>query len=59
MPLLEVLVARERPLTREERESLKQEVEAVFHEVLGTPAGRLRVIVVEDIADTEKPSLPR
>ncbi|ADW21782.1 MULTISPECIES: hypothetical protein [Thermus] len=57
MPLLEVLVVRDKPLTREERESLKQEAEAVFQEVLGTPPGRLRVIVVEDLDDAKDPSL--
>lgn len=58
MPVLEVLVVRKRPLTREERESLRQEVEAIFQEVLGTSAGRLGLIVVEEITDAEKP-LPK
>jgi len=48
MPLLEILVAREKPLTREEKEALKEEAEALFQEVLGTPKGRLRVFILEE-----------
>ncbi|AEV16343.1 hypothetical protein TCCBUS3UF1_13010 [Thermus sp. CCB_US3_UF1] len=48
MPLLEVLVSRERSLSQEEREALKAEAEVLFQEVLGTPKGRLRVFVWEE-----------
>jgi len=51
VPMLEVLVSREKPLTREEREALKEEAEAIFLEVLGTPKGRLRVFVLEERED--------
>ncbi|WP_152640191.1 hypothetical protein [Thermus filiformis] len=46
--MLEVLVTREKPLTREEKEALKEEAEALFQEVLGTPKGRLRVFILEE-----------
>lgn len=48
MPLLEVLVAREEPLTREERDKLKEEAEAIFQETLGTPKGRLKIVLLEE-----------
>lgn len=51
MPMLEVLVSREEPLTREEKEALRKEAEAIFQEVLGTPKGRLRVFVLEERED--------
>jgi hypothetical protein len=46
--MLEILVSRKAPLTPEEREALRQEAEAIFQEVLGTPPGRLRVLVLEE-----------
>jgi hypothetical protein len=46
--MLEALVSRERPLTEEERRALKEEAEAIFQEVLGTPKGKLRVFVLEE-----------
>lgn len=52
--MLEVLVSRGKPLTREEREALKEEAEAIFQEVLGTPKGRLRVFVLEEEARGEE-----
>lgn len=58
MPMLEVLVAREKPLTREEREALKEEAEAIFQEVLGTPKGRLRVFVLEEGPKGEEAQSP-
>ncbi|WP_201738530.1 hypothetical protein [Thermus thermamylovorans] len=48
MPMLEVLVIREKPLTQEERKALRWEAETIFQEVLGTPKGRLRVFVLEE-----------
>lgn len=51
--MLEVLVSRERPLTREEKEALKREAEAIFQEVLGTPKGRLRVFLWEERREEE------
>ncbi|BDG27684.1 hypothetical protein TthSNM66_23200 (plasmid) [Thermus thermophilus] len=54
VPMLEVLVSRGKPLTREEREALKEEAEAIFQEVLGTPKGRLRVFVLEEEARGEE-----
>ncbi len=54
MPMLEVLVSREKPLTREEKETLKEEAEAIFQEVLGTPKGRLRVFVWQEEAAGER-----
>jgi len=48
VPVLEVLVAQEKPLTQEEREALRREAETIFHRVLGTPKGRLRVFFLEE-----------
>ena len=58
MPMLGVLVSREKPLTREEREALKEEAEAIFQEVLGTPKGRLRVFVLEEAPKGDEAQSP-
>ncbi|MFO7172291.1 MAG: hypothetical protein DIU70_004880 [Bacillota bacterium] len=44
MPMLEVVLARETPLSREQKRAFALAAEAICREVLGTPPGRLRVI---------------
>jgi hypothetical protein len=45
MPLLEVLYAAEEPLPLERRRAFAREAFAIFQEVLGTPPGRLRLVI--------------
>ncbi|MCS7290178.1 MAG: hypothetical protein NZ699_13695 [Roseiflexus sp.] len=45
MPLLEVLYAAEEPLPLERRRAFAREAVAIFQEVLGTPPGRLRLVI--------------
>ncbi|MGQ9548969.1 MAG: tautomerase family protein [Roseiflexus sp.] len=45
MPLLEVLYAGEEPLSLERKRAFAHEAVAIFHEVLGTPPGRLRLVI--------------
>lgn len=45
MPLLEVLYAAEEPLPPERRRAFAREAVAIFQEVLGTPPGRLRLVI--------------
>ncbi len=43
MPMLEVVIAREEPLSVERKRAFAQEVVEIFREVLGTQPGRLRL----------------
>ncbi|GIW01448.1 hypothetical protein [Roseiflexus sp.] len=45
MPLLEVLYAGEEPLQPERKRAFAREAVAIFQEVLGTPPGRLRLVI--------------
>lgn len=45
MPLLEVMHASQRRMTRDRKRAFIQETTAIFREVLGTPPGRLRVVI--------------
>jgi phenylpyruvate tautomerase PptA (4-oxalocrotonate tautomerase family) len=45
MPLLEVLYASDEPLSLERKRAFAREAVAIFHEVLGTPPGRLRLVI--------------
>ena len=45
MPLLEVLYASEEPPPLERKRAFAREAVAIFHEVLGTPPGRLRLVI--------------
>jgi len=45
MPLLEVLYAGEEPLSQDCKRAFAREAVAIFHEVLGTPPGRLRLVI--------------
>ena len=45
MPLLEVLHAADKPLPAERKRAFLAEMLTVFREVLGTPPGRLRVVI--------------
>jgi hypothetical protein len=48
MPMLEVLISRDRSLSEEAKEAFREEAEAIFQEVLGTPKGRLRLFLWEE-----------
>lgn len=58
MPLLEVLHAADQPLPAERKRAFLADMLAVFREVLGTPPGRLRVVIhhlpPEDTTDALK-----
>lgn len=43
MPLLEIVHSTQVPPTETQKQALAREVIDIFHEVLGTPDGRLRV----------------
>lgn len=45
MPLLEVLYAGDEPAPIERRRAFAREAVAIFQEVLGTPPGRLRLVI--------------
>jgi len=45
MPMLEVIVAQQAEPSREAQEAFAQEVQQVFQEVIGTPKGRLRLVL--------------
>lgn len=45
MPLLEVLYASDEPLSLDRKRTFAREAVAIFHEVLGTPPGRLRLVI--------------
>ncbi len=45
MPLLEVLYAGDEPVSFERRRAFAREAVAIFQEVLGTPPGRLRLVI--------------
>jgi phenylpyruvate tautomerase PptA (4-oxalocrotonate tautomerase family) len=45
MPLLEVMHASQRRLSRDRKRAFIQETVEIFREVLGTPPGRLRVVI--------------
>jgi len=45
MPLLEVLYASDEPLPLDRKRAFAREAVAIFHEVLGTPPGRLRLVI--------------
>ncbi|MCS7246234.1 MAG: hypothetical protein NZ696_01315 [Thermomicrobium sp.] len=47
MPMLEVVIAREEPLTVEQKRAFAQEAVEIFRAVLGTPPGRLRLAFYE------------
>jgi hypothetical protein len=48
MPMLEVLISRDRSPSEEAKEAFREEAEAIFQEVLGTPKGRLRLLLWEE-----------
>jgi phenylpyruvate tautomerase PptA (4-oxalocrotonate tautomerase family) len=45
MPLLEVIYTSDEPLPLDRKRAFAREVVAIFHEVLGTPPGRLRLVI--------------
>ncbi|MCW5852551.1 MAG: hypothetical protein KIT87_20930 [Anaerolineae bacterium] len=45
MPLLEVLHAADKPLPAERKRAFMADMLTIFREVLGTPPGRLRVVI--------------
>lgn len=45
MPLLEVLYASDEPLSLDRKRAFTREAVDIFHEVLGTPPGRLRLVI--------------
>lgn len=47
MPMIEVLISTDRPLTRERKAAFAAEAERILGEVLGTPKGRMRLFVIE------------
>jgi hypothetical protein len=54
MPMLEVLISRDRSLSEEAKEAFREEAEAIFQEVLGTPKGRLRLFLWEEKGEEEE-----
>lgn len=51
MPMLEVLRADDRPLSADQKRAFAREATRIFHEVLGTPPGRLRLFFLETAPD--------
>ncbi len=47
MPMIEVLIARDRPVSREARAAFAREAERILREEIGTPPGRMRLFVIE------------
>ncbi|RAQ98424.1 tautomerase family protein [Thermogemmatispora tikiterensis] len=47
MPMLEVLRAADRPLTAAQKRAFAREATRIFHQVLGTPPGRLRLFFLD------------
>ncbi len=47
MPMLEIVVAGKDPLTTEQKRAFAREAVEIFHTVLGTPPGRLRLAFYE------------
>ncbi|WP_052889598.1 MULTISPECIES: tautomerase family protein [Thermogemmatispora] len=47
MPMLEVLRADDRPLSADQKRAFAREATRIFHEVLGTPPGRLRLFFLD------------
>jgi phenylpyruvate tautomerase PptA (4-oxalocrotonate tautomerase family) len=45
MPLLEVIYTSDEPLPLDRKRAFAREAVAIFHEVLGTPPGRLRLVI--------------
>ncbi len=45
MPLLEVIYTGDEPLPLDRKRAFAREAVAIFHEVLGTPPGRLRLVI--------------
>ncbi|MBO9336375.1 MAG: hypothetical protein J7455_17080 [Roseiflexus sp.] len=45
MPLLEVIYTSDEPPPLERKRAFAREAVAIFHEVLGTPPGRLRLVI--------------
>jgi phenylpyruvate tautomerase PptA (4-oxalocrotonate tautomerase family) len=45
MPMLEVIYTRSEPLSREQKRAFCEEAVTIFAEVLGTPPGRLRLVM--------------
>ena len=54
MPMLEVLISRDRSLSEEAKEAFREEAEAIFQEILGTPKGRLRLFFWEEKGEEEE-----
>nr|BBH92364.1 hypothetical protein KTA_05630 [Thermogemmatispora argillosa] len=47
MPMLEVLRAADHPLTADQKRAFARAATNIFHQVLGTPPGRLRLFFLE------------
>ncbi|MBO9386805.1 MAG: hypothetical protein J7453_10255 [Thermomicrobium sp.] len=47
MPMLEIVLARKEPLTTDQKRAFAREAVEIFHRVLGTPPGRLRLAFYE------------
>ncbi len=45
MPLLEVIYTGDEPPPLDRKRAFAREAVAIFHEVLGTPPGRLRLVI--------------
>lgn len=45
MPMLEVIRSRPEPLSLEQKRAFAREAQQIFQQVLGTPPGRLRLLI--------------
>ncbi len=59
MPMIELLIARERPVSREAKAAFAREAERILREEIGTPPGRLRLFVIELPAENGAEALLR